>query len=91
VLLQDLALDPPEFRLAAGREQLRDRDFLCGLDLVIDVEEVPPETVRQVASHRRFAGCHEAHHVNPGRPFQLEDHDSAIRAMRACASPGSNR
>ena len=53
-----LRLAEAERGLAAGHEDLRDR--LLPLDLAVDVDERPPELLRERGAERRLARAHEA-------------------------------
>ena len=65
-LAQKAGLQLSEGGLAALLEELPDRPF-GPLDLVVDVEERPPEPVGHLGADRRLAGAHEAdqHDVPP--------------------------
>ena len=53
-----LRLAQAERCLAAGLEDPRDR--LLALDLAVDVDERPPELLRERGAERRLARAHEA-------------------------------
>jgi len=64
LILEHGALDRPEVRLAAPREDVRDRHMLARFDHFVDVRRAPVEPRRQRARDGRLAGRHEAHEID---------------------------
>jgi hypothetical protein len=56
-----LGLQDPELRLAALREDLRDRLTQRALQLAVEVDEAAPQPIGDLRAERRLARAHEAH------------------------------
>src|ERR1035441_6103350 len=92
VLRDRRGFDPPEFRLAATVENGRDGGLFGALDLLVDIEETPPQFAGEMPGNSRLARGHKAYHVETGRAFEPDVHAVPfIFAMRASTSPGNNR
>ena len=75
-LSEEARLDLPEGRLALLGEELPDR-AMSALDLAVDIQERPAETLRHLRADRRLASAHEADEdevavdsVQCGRPIR---------------------
>ena len=58
--LQDLPFDGPEVRLAAPREDVRNRPSLARFDQLVDILRPPAKPRRQRAGDGRLTRGHEA-------------------------------
>ena len=95
------ALDHPplavaERGLAEALEDLLDRAAGRGLDLVVGIDEVQPEPLRQAAADRGLARPHQADHDNgPVRPPRARDgvrmqcFPHAVRRVRQSLAGGA--
>jgi hypothetical protein len=57
---RQLLLQNAELRLAAGGEELRDRDGSLRLELAVEVDQPTAEPFGNLGAHGRLAGAHEA-------------------------------
>src|SRR5437868_5726513 len=65
----------PEPRLSLLREDLRDRPPERALEHAIDLEEAPPEPLRESGTERRLPGAHKA-----------DQDEVAVQRVRGCQS-----
>ena len=73
-----LPLDAPERLFTQCVEDLGDRAPLGGLDVLVDIDEAPPQPFGEESADRRLARSHEAHQVKAGGLLQFNIHRASL-------------